>query len=186
MTESKGQIIDGKVTQKIAPAIERGALDAVHAIVMHQTGGSSAESTLASYGHKGANGAHFLIDTDGTIYQTAHVDKRTHHVGNIQSRCHNLKSCSPDDATAIDTILHPKKKKVPYSTKVRQLSDHEAKKAYPKRYPTNSDSLGIEVVGAFDGGIYDDPTSDQADSVKWLVAELLALFKLTTDDVYRH
>jgi N-acetyl-anhydromuramyl-L-alanine amidase AmpD len=181
----KGKIIDGRVTVQIAPNLEHGALSAVNALVMHQTGGSTAESTLEKYKNKGASGAHFLNVKDGTIYQTAHDDKRTFHVGKIQSRCDNLKSCSPDDATAIRTIMHPKKK-VPFPTKVAQLHEHEMKKAYPNRYPTNDDSVGIEVVGKPIKGIYEDPTDKQAESVRWLVAGLLELFALGTDDVYRH
>jgi N-acetyl-anhydromuramyl-L-alanine amidase AmpD len=190
MTSDKGTIIDGKVTVKIEPNIEHGSLTDVHAIVMHQTGGTDAAGTLTKYKKIGAAGAHFLIDKDGTIYQTAHVNKRTFHVGRIQSRCDNLNSCSPDDATAIKTIMHPPRikgqPKVPYTTKVKQLHDHEMKKAYPKRYPSNDDSIGIEVVGKPVKGIYEDPTDKQAESVKWLVAGLLGLFSLTTDDVYRH
>jgi len=186
MTQDKGTIIDGKIKVQIQPNLEHGALEAVRALVMHQTGGSTAASALEKYKTKGADGAHFLIDKDGTIYQTAHVDKRTFHVGKLQSRCDNLKSCSPDDATAIQTIMHPKKKKVPYSKKVKLLHEHEMKKAYPKRYPSNDDSLGIEVVGKPVKGIYEDPTDTQAASVKWLVAGLLDLFGLTTEDVYRH
>ena len=187
LKNDKGKIIDGKITMKIEPNLEHGSLVAVNALVMHQTGGSTATGALAGYKNKGANGAHFLIDKDGTIYQTAHVDKRTYHVGNIQSRCDNLKSCTPDDATAIRTIMHPKTKtKVPYKTKVKQLHQHELLKSYPTRYPSNDDSLGIEVVGKPVKGIYEDPTDKQAASVKWLVAGLLDLFGLTTEDVYRH
>ena len=103
MKEEKGTIIDGKIKVQIQPNLEHGALVAVHALVMHQTGGSTAAGALEKYKTKGADGAHFLIDKDGTIYQTAHVDKRTFHVGKLQSKCDNLKSCSPDDATAIQT-----------------------------------------------------------------------------------
>jgi N-acetyl-anhydromuramyl-L-alanine amidase AmpD len=185
LTQDKGTIIDGKITVQMQPNLEHGSLVAVHALVMHQTGGSTAAGALEKYKTKGADGAHFLIDKDGTIYQTAHVDKRTFHVGKLQSKCDNLKSCSPDDATAIQTIMHPKKK-APYSKKVKRLHEHEMKKAYPKRYPSNDDSLGIEVVGKPVKGIYEDPTDTQAASVKWLVAGLLELFGLTTEDVYRH
>ena len=185
LKNDKGKIIDGQIKIQIEPNLEHGSLVEVNALVMHQTGGSDAQGALASYKNKGANGAHFLIDKDGTIYQTAHVDKRTYHVGKIQSRCDNLKSCSPDDATAIRTIMQPKQK-VPYQTKVKQLHAHEMRKAYPARYPSNDDSLGIEVVGKPVKGIYEDPTDKQAASVKWLVAGLLDLFGLTTEDVYRH
>ena len=35
-------------------------------------------------------------------------------------------------------------------------------------------------------GTYEDPTTEQANSVKWLAAELLTLYCLTTTDIYRH
>ena len=94
-------------------------------------------------------GAHFLIDNDGKIYQTARVTQKVFHVGKIRSRCQQLGSCSPEDEMAIKTILSSK---VGYSTKVTELNDYESKKAYPSRYPTNEDSLGIEVVGQFSEG----------------------------------
>lgn len=45
----------------------------VYGIVVHQTGAATAKSTLASYRNPGANGAHFLIDKNGHIYQTGSV-----------------------------------------------------------------------------------------------------------------
>ena len=182
LTISEGKVMDGKVTIQLMPTLEHGKLDAVHALIMHQTGGSSAKGTLEGYKNS-TIGAHFLIDKDGTIYQTARVNQICFHVGKISSRCHNLKNCAPEDATAIDTILKSKKS---YSRKVKELSDHEAEKDYPARYPSNSDSLGIEVAGEATNGKYCDPTAEQAKSVKWLVTELLTEFKLTTTDVYRH
>ena len=182
LTITEGKVMDGKVTIQLAPKLEHGALDAVHALIMHQTGGSTAKSTLEAYKNS-TIGAHFLIDKDGTIYQTARVNQICFHVGKISSRCHNLKNCAPEDATAIDTILKSKKG---YSTKVKELNEHESQKSYPDRYPTNSDSLGIEVVGEANNGNYCEPTAEQANSVKWLVTELLAAFAILTTDVYRH
>ena len=182
LTVTEGKVIYGKIKVQLAPKIERGQLDGVNGLVMHQTGGSDADSTLAAY-KNGGNGAHFLIGKDGTIYQTARVNQRTFHVGNIRSRCHSIDSCSVDDATEIKTIL---KGKGTYSKKVQRISDLEKAKAYPARYPTSSDSLGIEVVGKLDGKSYEDATAEQGASVKWLVAELLAFYNLTTADVYRH
>ena len=81
-----GKLKDPKVKLKMFATIERGLLKKVAAIVVHQTGAATAESTFQSY--KGpANGAHFLIDKDGTIYQTARLTQRTFHVGKIKSRC---------------------------------------------------------------------------------------------------
>src|SRR5260221_2436758 len=53
----------------IAPTIERGEMKEIHGIIVHQTGGSTAQSSIDSYKNPSANGAHFLIEKDGTIYQ---------------------------------------------------------------------------------------------------------------------
>src|ERR1035437_8490823 len=50
-------------------------------------GGANAQSALSSYNNPSANGTHFLIDKDGTIYQTASVFQQTWHVGKLRSRC---------------------------------------------------------------------------------------------------
>jgi len=178
-----GKLVDGKVTQKTFSNLEHGSLSAVHALVLHQTGGSTAEGTLSQY-KTSTIGAHFLIDKDGTIYQTCRVDKIAWHVGNIQSRCYNEKACTADEKKAVELILY--QKKTSYSTRIKNLSDHEADKDYPARYPTNSDSLGIEVVGEVAAGKYATPTATQTASVKWLVAQLKATYSLSETDIYRH
>src|SRR5262249_48567523 len=71
-TLSNGRLISSRVTDKITASIEKGTLPRVNGIVVHQTGGATAQSALANY-NRGAEGAHFLIDKDGTIYQTARV-----------------------------------------------------------------------------------------------------------------
>jgi N-acetyl-anhydromuramyl-L-alanine amidase AmpD len=178
-----GKLVDGKVNQKTFSNLEHGTLSAVHALVMHQTGGSTAEGTLSNY--KSAKfGAHFLIDKDGTIYQTCRVDKVAWHVGNIQSRCYNEKACTADEKKAVELILY--QKKTSYKKRIEKLSEHEAEKDYPERYPSNSDSLGIEVVGEETKGKFVPPTAAQTASVKWLVAQLKATYGLSETDIYRH
>jgi len=149
MAESTATVVSGKlvasrVKDKTTSKIEKGALNKVNAIVVHQTGSDSADSSLNSY-RAGINGAHFLIDKDGTIFQTARVDQKCWHVGNIKSRCSELKVCSAEDLKEINSILF--KKGESYEVRVRNLSQHEGKKSYPDRYPTNDDALGIELVG---------------------------------------
>lgn len=180
-----GKLISPKVTQKISSQIEKGALSKVSAIVVHQTGGSTAESSLSSYG-TGGNGAHFLIDKDGTIYQTARVTQKCWHVGNIRSRCKELKTCSAEELTAIDALLF--KKGESYQVRITNVSKREMGKSYPERYPTNEDSVGIEIVGAIDpkSDAYDEVTKEQNASLKWLVSVLGSSLGFTTDDVYRH
>ncbi len=183
VTISDGKVMDGRVNLKIFANLEHGNLSKVDALVMHQTGGDSAKSTLEGY--KSASiGAHFLIDKDGTIYQTVRVTQKAFHVGKIRAKCMDFKSCTAADQSAINTILAGKK--IPYSKKVGQIHQHEESKAYPNRYPTNDDSIGIEVASKMVEGAYEDPTDKQAVAVKWLVSELLAAFNLKTSDIYRH
>jgi len=61
-------------------------------------------------------------------------------------------------------------------------------KDYPDRYPYNGDSIGIEVVGKFDGDTkqFAPPTEAQLNSVHRLVASLQRKYELTDDDVYTH
>lgn len=182
LTVTDGKVIDGKIKVQIAPKLEHGNIGKIDALIMHQTGGDSAEGTLASY-KTSVYGAHFLIGKDGTIYQTARVTQKCFHVGKIRSRCDSLGSCDSTETSAIQTIL---KAKDSYSNKVKKIDQHESQKPYPQRYPSNSDSIGIEVVGKQKKGEYENPTAEQNASVRWLVAELLALFSLTTADIYRH
>jgi len=66
-----------RIILKTFKNIEHGQMDAVNGIVVHQTDSTTANSTFNSYQTKGATGAHFLIDKDGTIYQTASLLKVT-------------------------------------------------------------------------------------------------------------
>ena len=83
--------------ETISPKIEREEMPKVNGLVIHQTDSPTVFSTLNSYALKGANGAHFLIDKDGTIYQTASLKRKTNHVGPLRSRCAQEKSCSPEE-----------------------------------------------------------------------------------------
>lgn len=182
---SGGKLIHQRVIDKVNSKIEKGSLGAVHAIVVHQTGGATAESALGSY-DAGSNGAHFLIDKDGAIYQTARTDQKCWHVGNIRSRCAEMKSCSADELKAINALLF--KKGESYSVRIRNVSQHEADKSYPDRYPTNEDSLGIEIVGAFNAksDSYDSVNPQQNASLAWPVSALESRFSLSAGDVYTH
>jgi hypothetical protein len=76
-----------------------------------------------------------------------------------------LKTGSPEDLKEINSILF--KKGESYELRIRNLSQHEAKKTYPERFPTNDDALGIELVGRFDAksGSYDTVTRRQNESL---------------------
>ena len=69
----------------------------------------------------------------------------------------------------------------------KAMDSHERLKAYPERYPVNSDSVGIEIVGKhIDDKQYEAVTPAQNESLKWLLGELYRHFSLTGSDVYRH
>ncbi|MBB3637039.1 hypothetical protein FHY06_000130 [Variovorax sp. BK613] len=85
--DANGMLIDPKVILRRSPGIEHGTLSGVAAIVVHQTDSPTAESSLNGF-QVGGNGAHFLIDKNGQIYQTASVIARCYHVGKlIKSKC---------------------------------------------------------------------------------------------------
>ena len=121
--------------ETISPKIERMEMPKVNGLIIHQTNSPSVSSTLNSYALKGANGAHFLIDKDGTIYQTASLKRKTNHVGRLRSRCAQEESCSPQE-------MKLNQKHDPEGESLR-----ESKKPVGDRFPSNSDSIGIELVG---------------------------------------
>jgi len=180
-----GKLLSSRVTDKVTSKIEKGLMSSVAGIVVHQTGGASAQSALSSY-EKGEAGAHFLVDTDGTIYQTARVDQKCWHVGNLRSRCYESKTCSAEELTAIKGILF--KKGEAYSVRIRKLSEHESKKNVPDRYPGNSDSIGIELVAPFDKkkNAYAAVTEAQNQSLAWLVGTLQSALTLPDGRVHTH
>jgi len=182
--DAKGHVINSKVKVKIFPHIERGPLVKVNGIVVHQTNAAAAQSTFHSYMHANANGAHFLIDKDGAIYQTASIYKRTNHVGKIKARCVLENRCSPTDIQALKT----------YNPTAE--NSREQRKNYPDRFPTNSDSIGIELVGRSfsdprDPGnsgknTFEAVTIKQNESLKWLITELSLTLCIFLTEVFRH
>ena len=76
-----------------------------------------------------------------------------------------------------------------FSRRAKNLSRYEAKKSYPNRYPSNSDSIGIEVVGLFlkKIGAFETPSPEQISSLKWLVKILSDEYSLDIrKDIYAH
>jgi N-acetylmuramoyl-L-alanine amidase len=183
LIDEAGVLKDARVKAAIAKTIERGKMDAVHGIIVHQTGGASAQSSLESYKKAKANGAHFLIDKDGTIYQTASLHQRTWHVGKLKARCLLDASCEPAELKAY-------KKFDPAG-----MNEREAKKSVPLRFPSNEDSVGIELVGQAlpadprkPAGelVYEAVTAEQNASLKWLVGELVRLLGVPLTEIFRH
>lgn len=186
--EETVQIADGKLTSskvidKISAKIEKGKMSSVSGIIVHQTGGTTAQSALESYKDGGA-GAHFLIDTDGTIYQTARVNQKCHHVGKLKSRCYETKTCDTEELKKVKDILF--KAGQVYSTKVGNLNKHEMNKSAPDRYPSNEDSIGIEIVGGSTKGVYALVNAEQNASLKWLVGVLIKQLSIAEGEVFRH
>lgn len=176
-----GMLVDGRVILQRFPTIEHGKLTGVHAIVVHQTDASTAQHTFNSY-RAGGNGAHFLVDKNGQIYQTASMKMRCYHVGLlIKSKCLtvNKKNC---DSASMAKILA-----MSWGAQIKALDAHERKKSYPDRYPINNESIGIELVGkSIDSKNYEAVTPLQNASLQWLVGELYNHFSMTSDDLYKH
>ncbi|WP_263139796.1 peptidoglycan recognition family protein [Pseudomonas sp. RIT-PI-AD] len=179
--DKDGMLIDAQVIQMRFTGIEHGELAGVHAIVVHQTDSSTAQNTFNGY-KSGGNGAHFLIDKNGQIYQTASVHRRCYHVGKlIRSKCLEINK-SNCDSVAMASMLA-----MGWRQQIKALDAHERQKDYPERYPINSDSVGIELVGkSLDATRFEAVTAQQNNSLQWLVSELYRHFSLTTSDVYRH
>lgn len=179
--DKDGMLIDGKILLRRFPNIEHGTLSAASAIVVHQTDTTTAQQAFNSY-TVGGNGAHFLIDENGLIYQTASVSNRCYHVGRlIRSKCLAI------DKTKCDTTAMAKILAMSWTSQINAMDAHERAKSYPDRYPVNDDSLGIEIVGRhIDDKSYEAITPQQNASLQWLVRELYGLFHLGTGDVYKH
>ncbi len=179
-----GHVDAERVQVKIFANIERGTLGAVNGIVVHQTGGSTAASTFSSYSKPGANGAHFLIDLDGTIYQTASLHRATHHVGVMKSRCVVRQKCAPVEFKRMNALEK--------AWKPSEISRQEYRKGFPDRFPANVDSIGIEMVGASRAvagqreKIFDPVSDSQNTSLRWLVRELSETLGVSMSEIYRH
>ena len=181
--DQQGLVVDKRVIKAISPAIERGPMNVVSGLIVHQTGGATAQSSLDSYKGVAANGAHFLIDKDGTIYQTASVKKQAWHIGKLKSRCMLEARCS----------VAEKKLNAKFNPSLE--NKREMKKSVPDRFPSNKDAIGIELVGeALPRGAaipeekktYEAVTDAQNEALSWLVRELTVTLKLPVTEVFRH
>lgn len=198
--DEQGMVVDAKVKPRRSAQIERQPLSDIKGLIVHQTGSSGAESAFSSYARANANGAHFLIDKDGTIYQTASVHKRTNHVGPLRARCLAEYTCQ--------AAQFNKSKQFPQSSLVQRMNKVEMQKSVPSRYPSNTDSLGIEVVGKAilppgkaapanatpkqievyfnNNSVYENVTSAQNASLQWLIDELAQTLQIPKQEIFRH
>ena len=163
-------------TKQLATALEKGSLtqQQTKAIILHRT--NTDTSLQAANGFLGGLGTHFLIDTDGTIYQCASLYKYTQHVGKIRSKAKETGTWSEKEQQHIKSL----------GNNVQVLYDYEKTKSYPNRYPINSDSIGIEVVGKYKSNQWEVATKAQKDSIKNLVEILKDEYNLSEDDIYEH
>ncbi|MFC4878390.1 N-acetylmuramoyl-L-alanine amidase [Microbulbifer halophilus] len=127
-TLKNGLLIDPKVHQRVFPGLEKGPLNSVNALVIHQTGAPTAQHTFNSY-QKSSYGAHFLIDKSGKVYQTASLEKKAYHVGKIKSKCYENNNCKKAELQTVTSILFAQGKR--YSTRISNLHSHEKAKPYP-------------------------------------------------------
>lgn len=183
--DDNGYIDDSRIIIKAFNNIRRGKLDQVNGIVVHQTDTESKESVFNSYQRENANGAHFLIDKNGVIYQTASLHCLTWHVGKSQPRCFIEHKCEPAEFKHIFQLEQS-------TTGKNKVSKMEQKKPFPERYPINTDSIGIEIVGKAymveneRDAVYEDVNDKQNESLVWLVKELTSTLKVSMTEVYRH
>lgn len=170
-------VSDPEITKDIISKIEQGSITTVNAVVLHRTGGASMASAIATF-KSSAIGTHFIIDKDGTIKQTANTDKYTYHIGKVRARCMEEGTCSAEEAKKIkDFGWSPDK-----------IHTNEKTKNYPDRYPINTDSLGIEVVGKYSKSTksWDQATAQQKKSINFLIKKLQKTYNLTDRDIYEH
>ena len=180
--DSSGMVVTPRVVRARKIQIERGAMQRISGIVVHQTGGSTAASALSSYRNASATGAHFLIEKDGTIYQTASLKKQTWHVGRIKARCVAEMRCTPVELEQLRRF------------DPRGEDRREMRKAVPDRYPSNTDSIGVELVGEAlplnepnpDRRTYVAAPATQNDPLRWLIHALSVTLRVPVTEVVRH
>lgn len=189
----EGHFVSEGVQSRFFPAIEKGLLKKVNGIIVHQTDTATAQATFNSY-LRGGTGAHFLIDKNGAVYQTASLKKKTWHVGRLLAKCFETYSCSPAEV---------KIGKGNFSA----INKIEMRKTVPNRFPSNEDSIGIELVGQCildpkfikpgmtpteidklrgQKGIYERVTPAQNIALMRLVSELQNVLAIPQDQVYPH
>ncbi|MCF6350177.1 MAG: N-acetylmuramoyl-L-alanine amidase [Flavobacteriaceae bacterium] len=187
-----GYIDNGKITKEQIKTLEQNKLDKVNAVILHRTVTSNKKSAINSF--KTGVGTHFLVAKDGKIYQTASLNNYTYHVGHIKSKAYENNISLKEELKIIKGF----RKLKPNKSATRAEHKYEIKKTYPKRYPYNEDSIGIEVVGmpidkngnstikAKEIVGWQSIPEKQAKSISCLVKFLLEEYNLTSDDIYTH
>lgn len=179
--DKDGMLIDPKVTLRRYSSLEHGDLATIHGIIVHQTDSPDDKSAFQSY-CSSPNGAHFLIAKTGLIYQTASLKKRCFHIGRlIKSKCLEINRNNCKDPNLAKALT------MSWTQRIKEIDNIERQKNYPQRFPVNSDSIGIEIVGAhINNNKYEAISLLQNNSLQWLIGELHTHFGLGRNDVYRH
>lgn len=195
--DKNGMVINNaRILPRRTTALERAAMPTVRGIIVHQTGSSTEQAVFNSYLVPGANGAHFLISKQGTIYQTASLYRRTNHVGNVRARCLAEHRC-----TAAEIKQYSK-------SGPKAISRTEMTKSVPERYPSNLDSIGIEIVGIAslppskkmppnltpkkqqefinENAVYEAVNGPQQSALSYLVEELKNSLQIPGTEIHRH
>lgn len=82
-------------------------------------------------------------------------------------------------------LLHAKT--ISWAAQINVIDSIERRKNYPDRFPVNSDSVGVELVGRhLNSRDYEAVTQLQNMSLRWLIGELYTHFHLGDEDVFRH
>ncbi|GEM_PF-3025658 len=149
----------GNIVKNILPNIEKGNMVKVEAIVLHSTDGTTATGAIDTFKSTG-KGTHYIIDKEGTVYQTANLEKYTSHVGPINSK--SGYTSTPWSAKAISSY-------------------EKANKNYPQRYPTSQESIGIEIVRDYTASKgWEAATQAQLVSLDLLVSYLQVKYDLVS------
>lgn len=172
--DAKGYVQNAGFVFKPIAALEKGAISGPKAVVLHRTDSRAIASPLKSF-ERGI-GTHFIVDKDGTIYQTASLLNKTFHVGKIKSKCFANGSCPIDEMKMLKS----------WGWAHERVYDHEKIKAYPVRYPMNEDSVGIETVSDHDGKSWETATSAQSTSIRLIIQILKNEYGLGNADIYEH
>ncbi|EPT5087451.1 peptidoglycan recognition protein family protein [Salmonella enterica subsp. enterica] len=179
--DPEGYVCNANIKKNKIDALgKHGSMGVINAIVLHRTAYSDT-AKKAFNGFATGTGSQFIIDKDGTIYQTASLFLYGDHIGLIRSKCYMEKTGTPEE---IKEIYNLEKKK-----QYRYIHDSEIFcKTYPNRYPYNGDCVGIEVVSLNLGGHYkwEVATDRQLESINRLVDIIMNIYELSTDDIYEH
>lgn len=185
--DDAGYLTEPGIVRSPISRIAHASMLQVNGVVLHRTESSTAASTLSTWRTREAGtGAHFLIDRDGTIHQTVSIDRQAWHVGAIRSRGEVEATITNEDQRELDAARNGQ---VEWrGTAVRAVSRVESTRPYPERYPTNADSIGIEVVGRYRPATQDwEPASpEQLAALQRLMGSLKRNLGITDEDVYQH